>query len=421
MRHRSTQLPPTRDEIQRIVFEEGPSRDDKSRLSEFLNRMRRACFLNARNERVPPRERLVAQYAKDGLVLFLGAGVSKESGVPNWSELAEAVLLKSGVKPDELHTITKALPSYITQFELAGQILGNTGLVKEIYRALYRNMKCKPQLEGIPIKYREQKGWHGWDKILKTLKGNKTLKAVGDLLISGKGTNVRRNPQIHAVLTSNADNLLEIYCLARTRGKLLLTWVDRASVGEHPNETPVYHLHGFLDARRDNLFKSEESSGELLPDLVFRESEYYETIANPASFVNHTPQSFLRRLNALFIGTALDDLNMRRWLHDSFRERVLHRTKYLREFYSNKYRDAEYEAVVTSCRHFWVRPESEEDRDKPGRRWRVPQEPVERVLSNLGVQVVWCKGYEDLQNCIHEVHKRGSVPRFGRQPAPYRS
>jgi len=141
---------------------------------------------------------------------------------------------------------------------------------------------------------------------------------VGDLLILEKGKGEkgpRRNPQIHAVITVNADNLLELYCHARLSGAKgkVLTMVDRPSVGDHPDAISVYHLHGILDARDENFRRTDspctrpnvqEISDELLPPLVFRESEYYETIGNPSSFVNHTPQSYFQRLNVLFIGTS---------------------------------------------------------------------------------------------------------------------
>ena len=250
-------------------------------------------------------------------------------------------------------------------------------------------------------------------------------------MITGEGSELRRNPQVHAVLTSNADNLLELYCLAKAGGKRVLNSVDRASVGDHPNQTPVYHLHGFLDARseialrgrlrcEDVVWIGTKLPKELLPDVIFRESEYYETIANPSSFVNHTPQSLLRRLNAVFVGTTLEDLNMRRWLHDGFRERVDHRAKYLRQLYREPYEAVEYEAVTTARRHFWLRTEFESERGDPLRRWRVPQKPVEEVAGGLGVEVVWCKDYVDLQECVRRVGLAGNVPAFGREPARFR-
>jgi hypothetical protein len=85
---------------------------------------------------------------------------------------------------------------------------------------------------------------------------------VGDLLILEKGKGEkgpRRNPQIHAVITVNADNLLELYCHARLSGAKgkVLTMVDRPSVGDHPDAISVYHLHGILDARDENFRRTD--------------------------------------------------------------------------------------------------------------------------------------------------------------------
>lgn len=269
MRYRTDETPPSRNEIDRVVFETGPSAEDESRFPGFLRRMRSACFLNAK-EPLSPLDRLVAQYGKDGLVLFLGAGVSCESGIPNWSELSRRLLLTAGVKARRIEAIKKALPSYVAQFELAGQMLGYRGFVEGIYQALYEKLKCKSELEAIPMGWDEQKDWLGWNHVLRALMTNKTLEAVGNLLLLGEGPTLRRNPQVPAVLTSNVDNLLAIYCLARSRGKRVLTWIDRASVGEYPDETPVYHLHGFLDARRDNLFMPD-SETDLAHGLHYRQ------------------------------------------------------------------------------------------------------------------------------------------------------
>jgi hypothetical protein len=244
--------------------------------------------------------------------------------------------------------------------------------------------------------------------------------------VNNGSTGFKRNPQIHAVLTFNADNLLELYCEAKTGRRSVVTMIDRASVGEHPDQTPIYHLHGTLDARGENIVRADSNPGssqqqelsdELLPELVFRESEYYETIASPVSFVNHTPQSFLRRLNALFVGTSLDDLNMRRWLHDSFQERVLHRSRYLREFYRGNYPDAEYEARLESRRHFWLRAEVETQEN--GDSWTVPKKYVEPVMENLGVEVIWCADHGDVRACIREIGQRGHDPEFGRRVPGY--
>jgi hypothetical protein len=189
-------------------------------------------------------------------------------------------------------------------------------------------------------------------------------------------------------------------------------------------------LHGFLDARNEIGLKSHlrvedqsehaEFPTELLHDLIFRESEYYRTIASPSTFVNHTPQSLLRRLNAVFVGTTLEDLNMRRWLYDAFRERAGHRANYLRQLYQLPYNAAEYEAAITSRRHFWLRTKFEVNKADPTKLWNVPQAPVDEVMATLGVQVVWCDNYVQLQEPIDWIRSQGTHAAFGRAAAEFR-
>ena len=271
-------------------------------------------------------------------------------------------------------------------------------------------------LEKIPRENKEQnkRGKVKWNDIRKELAKNETLRDVGDLLILD-GTKPRRNPQIHAVLTVNADNLLELYCHAKTSGnERLVTMVDRASVGDHPDKIPVCHLHGILDARDENFRRTDspcdskaddfqEITDELLPRLVFRESEYYETIADPTSFVNHTPLSYFQRLNVLFIGTSLDDINIRRWLYSSFQERVQERIKYLQEMHCKKYDAAKFEAKKESVRHFWLRSKKERVNGKEAEISCETVKLVELVMGELGVQVVWCDDLADVQRCIREL------------------
>ena len=234
---------------------------DVHKFKRFLRRMRMGFFLDSQNRPLSARQRLVNQYKQDGLVLFLGAGVSVESGVPNWPVLVNRVLLKSGIARRDLSQIERSLNTYITRFELAGLRAGNrVQFVKALYESLYSGVKCRGVLEQIPKKYEKQIGWPGWTRVLRCLESNKTLATVGNLLIVHSQRKPRRNPQIHAVLTFNADNLLELYCRALTKGRHIITMVDRASVGDHPDRLSVYHLHGVLDVRGENIFRCPPQS-----------------------------------------------------------------------------------------------------------------------------------------------------------------
>lgn len=434
----NTEQPPSKKDIADIIQHGVRTGETKSRL-RLLERLANSCYLvkDTRDQSYRPlnvRERLLEQYKKDGLVLFLGAGVSCGSGIPNWNKLIEDVLKHVGINNHNTLKQVRVFQSLLAQFDLAGHFCrgGQMEFTTKLYECIYGRSEFKAlknlltKMEKIRDKQALSKHKKYWDDLRKEFVKNKTLRDVGDLLILDDAENQppRRNPQVHAVLTVNADNLLELYCLAKTSGKeRLVTMVDRASVGDHPYAIPVYHLHGTLDARDENFRRTDSPcvgeelqpiTEELLPRLVFRESEYYETIANMTSFVNHTPQSYFQRLNVLFIGTSLDDPNIRRWLYTSFRERVEQRTKYLQEFYCKKYAAAKFEAECESVRHFWLRTRTETIDDKEVKISGHTADMVELVMRKLGVQVVWCNDYSDMQRCIRNLKEKGQEPKFGR-------
>jgi hypothetical protein len=210
MRIRTEQKPPTRNDIDRILREGAHAEESSHRY--LLRRLRQSCFLDAQDRPLSSRERLVAQYKNDGLALFLGAGVSIDSGVPSWPKLARNILIASGVAAGDVDNVIRAFPSFSSQFELARQRFGTEkAFINALYGELYRGIECKELLENIPRKYEEQAGWSGWSEILKALERNRTLEAIGKLLMILDGGTSRRNPQVHAVLTANVDTLLELY------------------------------------------------------------------------------------------------------------------------------------------------------------------------------------------------------------------
>src|ERR1700738_1422029 len=56
---------------------------------QLLRRLRQSCYLDESDTPLTAQNRLLKQYRTDGLVLFLGAGVSLGSGIPNWVRLSQ--------------------------------------------------------------------------------------------------------------------------------------------------------------------------------------------------------------------------------------------------------------------------------------------------------------------------------------------
>jgi len=96
MRVRITEQPPTKKQIQDLM-KNGASPDDSCRV---VRRLQKSCYLNAQKEPLNAKGRLREQYQKDGLVLFLGAGVSCSSRIPSWTCLIKRLLRKAGIEDD---------------------------------------------------------------------------------------------------------------------------------------------------------------------------------------------------------------------------------------------------------------------------------------------------------------------------------
>ena len=90
--------------------------------------MRQCGYLDSTDSRTSGLERLRLQYDSDGLVLFLGAGVSKASGIPEWRELIDLMLktLRFGPTPENASSVSRLLEekaslSLLSQFDLVSQ------------------------------------------------------------------------------------------------------------------------------------------------------------------------------------------------------------------------------------------------------------------------------------------------------------
>jgi hypothetical protein len=360
----------------------------------FLKRMQRHGYLDAEFCRTSALGRLQEIYRTEGLALFLGAGVARGSDIPDWRGLLDHLLgsmrqampgtgkQPTDKTPSETLEQDARLP-LTSQFDLVAHDCAGPDRTREFTERLRTGLYGGEKMQelrrlanAIPESNKDKKN-HDWAPLLKELRRNTTLASVGDLLVKQQRSESMLNPNIHGVLTTNVDNLVQLYVMSLSGGTRLVDTVNYPGAYETRGRLPVFHLHGWLDMR------DSRSAAVPSPPLVFRESEYFDAIANPNGFANHTAQFFCQRRNIAFVGTSLEDLNVRRWLYNAFKERRESLQKFLADRFPG-YAGAGAEAYAASIRHFWFKWETE--LPQPSGAFKTF---LEDAMRHLGVQIIW--------------------------------
>jgi hypothetical protein len=359
-------------------------------------------------------------YEDYGIVLALGAGVSKGAGMPDWIEL-------------------------LTRIETACHGDGGTGLVRWLLRDGYTlpyvatalQESCKSTEVGeafaelvraalyrdFPFFYRNlgrDFGSADYAKFVRWIEErNGTLCAVAALCAVARGNpgEYRRNPNIHAIVDFNVDSILREFVEAKYHRRLLRT-IERASKDPSLTRIGLYKMHGLL--RFESAWK-QRTAKEAADKLVFTEGEYFDRFNSPTSLFNYTFLSLLRERSFLFVGLSMQDDNIRRLLHYSTAERK----QALAEVVAGDERkratgrvsqragedavpdDTEDPAIVEEAlRHFAIL-----------RREPTPGVDAarERTLRNLGVRVLWVDDYDEIPPQLKKMYETGS----GRWDAVY--
>ncbi|NWG33349.1 MAG: SIR2 family protein [Chloroflexi bacterium] len=265
--------------------------------------------------------------------LMLGAGVTKESGVPNWRGLALEFFERARNRRflrGAPRTTVKLLEDELSRWR-SGQTPNIELDPEKILQFVCDHIKPKGKVQELikQVLYEgkiETKS-HGM-VAARTFRENKTLDAVitfcaavGDSPIaSAPGGRWQTNRKVGAILTTNYDNLVEGSFNSKY-GKHLLHPVAREGAREVFRDRriiPVYHMHGYVshvdDPKSPDLVKAS--------DLVLTEKDYYQTFYNLLGFGNMAAASFFRQFHSIFVGCSMTDRNVRRILYHLRRERL---------------------------------------------------------------------------------------------------
>jgi hypothetical protein len=304
-------------------------------------------------------------YFTDRLSLFLGAGVSVDCGIPVWKELITNLALQM---------VEEQTPKD-AQYESRGMTSSER---REIALALVTSQDSSPLLVA---RYLEN-----------SLGGDFTQKlhAVLYQSVGQHGTNTliaaiarlcrpsRQREGVRAVVTYNFDDLLESALSAdETKCRPIF---EEGHVPE-ADELPVYHVHGRLP---------QLSSDEASSRLVFSEESYLALQSDPYSWANFEQLKLLRENTCLLLGLSGTDPNLRRLLDIDFRQSK--RAKHyicLKRLTAKDLFDPSRQTTVRStvAEHFL----------------NVHHSLLEHSFSDLGLNVIWIRGYEELPAILQQI------------------
>jgi hypothetical protein len=345
------------------------------------------------------------------LVLFLGAGVSLEWGIPGWKNLVLELLFEQTAEARRLRGLwphyRRALAEWVTDYFDYDPVI-----LARMVKTDLRQRAVRAGDDGAEQRFLADVRQHlyaGYEKVRPRLqpsarRGGTTLGAVADLVGRSSGTR-----GVAAVVTFNFDDLLERELTARR----IPHYTVASGVRTHAQGMPVVHPHGFLP-----------HDGPLPADgIVFTEDDYHRLTDSMFHWALTTIVSYLRQYTVLFLGLSMSDPNLRRLLDASrYRgERPAHWQVQKR----HQVRDRERTQVVANVderarRHGRILGD-QELKDKTqileaiDAMLRQADSYDRELFETMGVKTIWLEDYPDIPALLRE------VPRLQRARAPRRS
>jgi hypothetical protein len=280
--------------------------------------------------------------------LVLGAGVTARSGVPTYGDLALRLLERASergqltVAEEWVRSFVRRQRTLLAQEDrrtvppeevvlfVRAHLQGGDALLRQLVKEVLYERASVARI--VHRKAFEENTT--LDAILTfcAARPNTVLAPVYGPLSTGgprKEYEIETNVKVGGILTTNYDNLVEGAFHTKYRRNLLKP-VGRPGSRESARDRrliPVYHIHGYVGYRQ-----AADTEAELkTPGIVIAEDDYFQAFYDPLGFGNYVAMSFLRRFPCLFIGSAMTDQNVRRFLFhlaQSVSEPLAHQRKF---------------------------------------------------------------------------------------------
>lgn len=314
-----------------------------------------------REERINELKKI---YSRDELVLFLGAGVSKEAGIGDWDDLMSDLLILMIMK------------------ELEEKNISITSEEKEfIIRKMKETNNKSPLLQSALIKsalgdsFEESLAQLLYKNINNGNGNSSLLNSISKLCLEGNnGTGIK------AIVTYNFDDLLEDnFNKYGIKYNSLYSELDYST----SDKLGIYHVHGFLPRNPDKYERLSEGL------LVFSEDRYHSLYNDPYSWTNITQLNFLRENTTLMIGLSLTDPNLRRLLS------ISNRKNKLRKHYA-----------IMRKKDFRLSMEDFSINENILKSFNnINNELHEAAFEQLGINIIWVESYDEISDIIDRIRE----------------
>lgn len=252
------------------------------------------------------QKKLRHSFSNKNITLYLGAGTSIGSGLPNWEKLVLSMYFStvSQQKMDNMRPYANYLysisewylksnpePLEITARKLRTHLKTNHDLEQDFITSLHENLYMNLiDEEGRPKSSITA-------EFLSTK--NSSLSSISKLCKKSSSST-----GILSVISYNYDNLLEILIEKND----IPHQVIFRNESYLPDKLPIYHVHGFVPLDKNETRCSDES------EIVFTEDQYHIIARDPYNWSNMVQMKYLSGSIGIMIGLSLADRNMRRLL-----------------------------------------------------------------------------------------------------------
>lgn len=289
------------------------------------------------------------------LTLVCGAGVSRDSSIPDWNDLLVNILNEVFFRSIELQE---------SKPEISGKdllpLLPQSNLILGKYlRLILKDEFDKMIQKHLYLHYNQDREFEPWvqgtEPINYALETD-MMKAIVEL-----ARPKRRGKRLESIINFNFDDLIE-GALTKHHIEYCSIWKEGQTHGI--DELPIYHVHGFLPNKRN----FEE------PNLVFSEEAYHSQFIDPYSWSNLIQLNTFSTNICLFVGLSLSDPNLRRLLDISWRRNQ-------------------------RCKHYIIMRKALQK----SRTDEIATMLFEQDANSLGLNVIWCSDFSEIPSILSSI------------------